>query len=798
MSKQVNIIGGHCTGDHRDGWGMFAPIAKGVTSLVSSAFDETHPKSILIYRTQQIANHKDVAGDFDQLANEYQQTGNPDRLYGAGFWWFEEHLLPIYTRVRNRFPHHENLFFQVTNEINRPEIVFYLDGVVAAAEKHNLNLAFAGDAGGSPDWDLWVDYWVPFFKRHDNGNHIICRHAYSGTQPNAYDHSGPTVYLTNEDGEPSDENTHRPFLEADYLENVAKVRMPIVVSELGWLAGWNNLPPLWLADIKRYVEFAKSYENVVCLCLWNAGRWETAPNILSGQPLVALANLIETEYEIKYFDKDEYYSRFDDSSGQQDPSPIIDISDGEDDTEDDGDLFSWPNYQSIIYLLPQDIDQNDIFTEPDWFEVGADVIKNKRTTVQSHHDALACASAGNSDSYIMYFEDHPDLERLAALLGVQLVRLDRPDIPPVTTKGFFKYWPTQFKVITQGFGENPSYYSQFGLDGHEGIDIKAPHGSKIFTVAGGTVYRVNDSREKYNPLTREGHNYGVHVRIDHGNGYRTVYAHLDQRIVKLGEFVKAGQLIGYADDTGNSFGSHLHMNLEELIDGVWTRIDPTRFLNVDLPIPNAATTVDEPKKNVVDLWSHIIGKVDNNVWNLQSFDAEGNESNETCQIQVHNDKYFQVKNGLWEELWLQEIDGVEYIMRGTDISSGGGEYYVMYDENNEVYGAPWVPRYMAIGETFKRTAHVRKFSRETSRLLWTAKVVDTMTLVDVIDGWDGANGIVLDGVAQLQWNGGESYFYMQGLKGWGRRHYDPHTPQSSRVSEMFGIGNRASPQMEEI
>jgi len=111
-----------------------------------------------------------------------------------------------------------------------------------------------------------------------------------------------------------------------------------------------------------------------------------------------------------------------------------------------------------------------------------------------------------------------------------------------------------FKV-TQWFGENPEYYQQFGLPGHEGIDFVAPHGQDIFAVLAGTVY-----------LTENSGNYGKQVRIQHADGIKTIYAHLDQWTVQVNQTLIGGQKIGDADNTGNSSGSHLHMSEKQ--DGI--------------------------------------------------------------------------------------------------------------------------------------------------------------------------------------------------------------------------------------
>jgi len=88
----------------------------------------------------------------------------------------------------------------------------------------------------------------------------------------------------------------------------------------------------------------------------------------------------------------------------------------------------------------------------------------------------------------------------------------------------FEVWPTEFRVITQHFGANPRNYAQFGLPGHDGLDIRAPTGSKIFSVAPGEVVRVHEKPT--------GHNYGIHVRILHQDGYKTIYAHLQKALVR--------------------------------------------------------------------------------------------------------------------------------------------------------------------------------------------------------------------------------------------------------------------------
>jgi len=142
---------------------------------------------------------------------------------------------------------------------------------------------------------------------------------------------------------------------------------------------------------------------------------------------------------------------------------------------------------------------------------------------------------------------------------------------------FFLLWPTEFPVITQSFGANPRIYTRFGMPGHEGVDIRALPNTKVFACADGQVYRVES-----NPKV---HAYGIHIRIRHRDGYRTIYGHLAKALVKEGEPVTGAQVIGLADATGASVGHHLHLSLKkdqatELGETNYPQdiIDPTGFL----------------------------------------------------------------------------------------------------------------------------------------------------------------------------------------------------------------------------
>jgi murein DD-endopeptidase MepM/ murein hydrolase activator NlpD len=83
---------------------------------------------------------------------------------------------------------------------------------------------------------------------------------------------------------------------------------------------------------------------------------------------------------------------------------------------------------------------------------------------------------------------------------------------------------------------------------HLGMDFTAPRGTPVFATGDGVVTRADQSSA----------GYGNHIRIDHGFGYVTLYAHLSKYNVKVHQKVKRGDLIGFVGNTGRSQAPHLH------------------------------------------------------------------------------------------------------------------------------------------------------------------------------------------------------------------------------------------------
>ncbi len=116
--------------------------------------------------------------------------------------------------------------------------------------------------------------------------------------------------------------------------------------------------------------------------------------------------------------------------------------------------------------------------------------------------------------------------------------------------------------MTSGYGWRSDPFTK-ARKMHWGMDFTAPRGVPIYATGDGMVSRADNNAS----------GYGKHIRIDHGYGYMSLYAHLSNYNVKRGQKVKRGDLIGFIGSTGRSEAPHLHYE-------VWKdeeRINPINF-----------------------------------------------------------------------------------------------------------------------------------------------------------------------------------------------------------------------------
>lgn len=123
--------------------------------------------------------------------------------------------------------------------------------------------------------------------------------------------------------------------------------------------------------------------------------------------------------------------------------------------------------------------------------------------------------------------------------------------------------PIKPNFVSQRFGENKlPIYKEAGLLGHNGYDIPCPNGTEI-------RFEVLDAHGKvYQKHLDDAGGLGLDIITDDKDGiFKHRYWHLQDYSVEVGQIVGTGDLIGHADNTGKSTGSHLHWSLKpQIID----------------------------------------------------------------------------------------------------------------------------------------------------------------------------------------------------------------------------------------
>jgi murein DD-endopeptidase MepM/ murein hydrolase activator NlpD len=144
-----------------------------------------------------------------------------------------------------------------------------------------------------------------------------------------------------------------------------------------------------------------------------------------------------------------------------------------------------------------------------------------------------------------------------------------PAIQPVANK--------DLKRMASGYGWRIDPFTK-ARKMHHGMDFSAQVGTPVYATGNGKIIRA-DSRSS---------GYGKHIRIDHGYGYVTIYAHLSEYNVQVGQKVKRGEVIGYVGNTGRSRGPHLHYEVHLNND----RLNPVNFYYGELSPKEFSTIIE--------------------------------------------------------------------------------------------------------------------------------------------------------------------------------------------------------------
>ena len=168
-----------------------------------------------------------------------------------------------------------------------------------------------------------------------------------------------------------------------------------------------------------------------------------------------------------------------------------------------------------------------------------------------------------------------------AVPDARLAQRKRP-IPPALLAGY--HWPLRKGRLTNPFG--PTGWGDYLVDGeyvHDGIDLATFCGDRIVAAHDGVVLAAGRHFDHYtgwigsldayfHRLDRKHlwQTLPIVVVVDDGNTYRSIYAHFGRIVVKRGQVVRAGQLLGFEGATGHATGCHLHY-------GLYSPLETARF-----------------------------------------------------------------------------------------------------------------------------------------------------------------------------------------------------------------------------
>lgn len=177
-----------------------------------------------------------------------------------------------------------------------------------------------------------------------------------------------------------------------------------------------------------------------------------------------------------------------------------------------------------------------------------------------------------------------------------------------------KYYPLRKIRTTQGFGVNPATYKQFGMNGHNGRDLRTrfvegdgsgeTYKNQSATINGtkytedtknGNIFAYANEDGVVTASAFESGGYGNYIKLSYGK-FEATYGHLKISFVKTGDKVKAGQIIGITNNTGFSTAAHLHWGIKPVpadqSNGFKGSIDPTVYLK-DANLPGASIAPPE-------------------------------------------------------------------------------------------------------------------------------------------------------------------------------------------------------------
>lgn len=165
-----------------------------------------------------------------------------------------------------------------------------------------------------------------------------------------------------------------------------------------------------------------------------------------------------------------------------------------------------------------------------------DTLLNQTKNKEAEYQKLLADKIKKRDAFDKALEEYE----------AQLKFILNPKLLPKEGSGVLS-WPLSYILITSPYG---SRWGKF----HYGLDFRAPVGTQVFAMAGGVVEGTGDT-----DIACKGASFGKWVFIKYNNGLSSTYGHMSLITAKVGQVVKAGDVVGSSGNTGSSTGPHLHV-----------------------------------------------------------------------------------------------------------------------------------------------------------------------------------------------------------------------------------------------
>jgi len=192
-------------------------------------------------------------------------------------------------------------------------------------------------------------------------------------------------------------------------------------------------------------------------------------------------------------------------------------------------------------------------------------LSNRLAIVQDQKGERQRILTATKDKESVYQQQLQDLQKQQQQIASEIETLDAvlrtkidPSMLPPLGHGVLAI-PVEgdsLNDITQGYGATA--FAKYGYQGHwhNGVDFGATIGTPVLATEDGTVAAIGN-QDNYCPRGA----YGKFIVINHSDNLTTLYGHLSRQIVKKGDTIKRGQIIGYSGQTGYATGPHLHFTV---------------------------------------------------------------------------------------------------------------------------------------------------------------------------------------------------------------------------------------------